>query len=195
MFIVPWDEYSSTLIQKPVRLQPDTNHSSRRHWYSSSRLPGRCHIVTLGFSAKGSSDFLQAPQERRSVEQRRVQVTMQGCKPSLSATQQMWTYLAEACPCTDERGSVWQRRVQVVVDEYRAASLVPFVYKLPTQAVGMKRYQHCRPRPRAYSVVLKKERRSLAPLVSYWLLFVRALTVQPEIGIFINVTKSVPFHS
>ena len=49
-----------------------------------------------------------------SVEKRRVQVTMQGCKQlCLRATKQMWSYLAEACSGADERGSVKQTRVQV----------------------------------------------------------------------------------
>ena len=34
-------------------------------WYSSSMRTGGCHIVTLGFSAEVSSDFLQVPWERR----------------------------------------------------------------------------------------------------------------------------------
>ena len=34
-------------------------------WYSSSRCTKSCHIITLGFSAKGSSDFLQVPWERQ----------------------------------------------------------------------------------------------------------------------------------
>ena len=51
-----------------------------RYRYTYSRRPRGFHIVTLGFSAKGSSDFLQVPWERESVEQRRVQLTMWGCK-------------------------------------------------------------------------------------------------------------------
>ena len=33
-------------------------------WYSYGRRPGGCHIVTLGFLAKDSSDFLQFPWDR-----------------------------------------------------------------------------------------------------------------------------------
>ena len=46
--------------------------------YHSSRQGPSCHIFTLGFSAKDSSDFLKVPWEGGSVEQRHVQVTMKG---------------------------------------------------------------------------------------------------------------------
>ena len=44
--------------------------------YSYSRRLGCCHIVTLGSSAKGSSDFLQGSLGKGSREQKRVQVTL-----------------------------------------------------------------------------------------------------------------------
>ena len=41
--------------------------------FSYSRRPESCHIVTLGLSTKGSSDFLQGSLGKGSVKQRRVQ--------------------------------------------------------------------------------------------------------------------------
>ena len=41
-------------------------------------LPSKDFSMGIGFSAKDSSDFLQVPWKRGSVEQRRAQVKMNG---------------------------------------------------------------------------------------------------------------------
>ena len=42
-------------------LYAEYNFAALFIWYSYSRHPRSCHIITLGFFAKGFSDFLQVP--------------------------------------------------------------------------------------------------------------------------------------